>query len=230
MCGRYALHAHPEVVALQFGLAEPPAWRPRYNISPGTDVLAVRVDRHGARAARAYRWGLVPHWAKDPAIGRSLANARGESLAERPAFRDAFLRWRCLVPASGYYEWRTVAGAKQPWYLRPLDAPVFALAGIAALWHGPEGPLRSLALVTTEANALAARIHDRMPLMLAPQDYAAWLDPANTDPAALNALVRPYPPERMSAHAVSPRVNAALDDDAALIEPLPRGPLQPDLL
>jgi putative SOS response-associated peptidase YedK len=125
MCGRFALHANPDVVALQFGLDAAPALKRRYNVCPGTDVLAVRADRAGRRASGEYRWGLIPHWAKDPSIGQKLANARGESLEERPAFRDAFREWRCLVPASGYYEWQTIGRTKQPWYLSPLDAELF---------------------------------------------------------------------------------------------------------
>lgn len=236
MCGRYALHASPDVIALQFGLEAAqfgleaaPALAPRYNICPGGDVLAVRADKSGARRAELLRWGLIPHWAKDPAIGHRLANARGESLEQRPAFRDAFLGWRCLVPASGYYEWQSVARAKQPWYLAPRDTALFGLAGISSLWHGPAGPVRSVALITTAANALSARIHDRMPLIVAREDYAAWLDPRR-EPAELKALVRPYPAERMSAHAVSPRVNAPENDDATLVEPLRGGPAQADLL
>src|SRR6266850_1912024 len=162
MCGRYALHAHPEVVALQFGLDAVPRLEPHYNICPGAEVLAVRVDSQRNRVAKPYRWGLIPHWAKDPAIGRKLANARGESLAEKPAFRDAFRQWRCLVPASGYYEWQSVAGRKQPWYMRPSDAELFALAGLTALWHGLQGPVRSVSLITTAPNQLTASIHDRM--------------------------------------------------------------------
>lgn len=230
MCGRYALHANPEVVALQFGLAALPQLPRRYNICPGTDVLAVRTDARGARSTQVLHWGLVPQWAKNPSIGSKLANARGESLDEKPAFRDAFAQRRCLVPASGYYEWKTSGRIKQPWYLRPRDAPLFALAGISALWQGARGPLRSVALITTPANEVSARIHGRMPLIIAAENYAAWLDPRNADPLALKALVRPYLAERMSAHAVSPRVNALENDDAALIEPLRGGPSQADLL
>jgi putative SOS response-associated peptidase YedK len=229
MCGRYALHADPDVVALQFGLAAAPALKARYNICPGSDVLAISTDRHGARMAREHRWGLIPHWAKDPAIGNKLANARGEDLERRAAFRDAFLRWRCLVPASGYFEWRLVARAKQPWYLHPLDRPLFGLAGIAAVWHGPRGPVRSLALITGAPNALSARIHERMPLIIAPEDYAAWLDP-QAEVQALQRLVRPYPAERMGGYAVSPRVNTPDNDDAGLVEALAGGPRQRDLL
>jgi putative SOS response-associated peptidase YedK len=230
MCGRYALHAHPEVVALQFGLDAVPRLAPHYNICPGAEVLVVRVNSQRARVANPYRWGLIPHWAKDPAIGRKLANARGESLAEKPAFRDAFRQWRCLVPASGYYEWQSVAGRKQPWYLRPSDAELFALAGLTALWHGPQGPVRSVSLITTKPNQLTASIHDRMPAIVAPQDYAAWLDPGIRELEFLKRLVRPYPAERMTAHPVSARVNQPENDDPSLVEASSPGPLQHDLL
>lgn len=230
MCGRYALHAHSEVVALQFRLAAAPAFAPRYNICPGSEVLAVRADERGRRRVGEFRWGLIPHWAKDAAIGQKLANARGESLGEKPAFRDAFRRSRCLVPASGYFEWRSVAGSKHPWYLRPADERLFALGGLTSLWHGPQGTVRSVSLITTPPNRLTGPIHDRMPLILAPRDYDAWLDPGNDDVEALKALVRAYPAEEMRAFAVSPRVNAPANDDAALIEPLPEGPAQRDLL
>ena len=229
MCGRYALHANPDVIALQFGV-DAPALAARYNICPGTDVLAVRADPSGARRATRLRWGLVPHWAKDPSIGHRLANARGESLEERPAFRDAFLRGRCLVPASGYYEWQSAGRSKRPWYLAPTDAALFGLAGISSLWRGPRGPVRSVALITTPANALSARIHDRMPLVIAPEDYAAWLDPHHADAAALKALVRPYPAERMRAYPVAARVNSPDNDDASLLEPMAEPPPQRDLL
>jgi len=214
MCGRFALHANPDVVALQFGLESAPAFKPRYNICPGADILVVTHD-----GTDQHRWGLIPHWAKDPAIGNKLANARGESIADRPAFRDAFRQWRCLVPASGFYEWQTVAGQKQPWYMRPADAELFGLAGITSLWKG----VRSVSLITTAPNSLMQPIHDRMPVIVAPQDYATWLDPANQDVAALMSFVRAYPPARMQAWPVSTRVNQPENDDAALLEPaLPR--------
>src|ERR1041385_9089876 len=136
MCGRYSIHASPQVVALQFALEALPEFKPSYNVCPGSDILVVRVARDGRRGARQDRWGLVPHWAKDPSIGNKLAYARGESLAERPAFRDAFRRSRCLVPASGFYEWQLVAGRKQPWYFAPTDAELFGLAGITSFWNG----------------------------------------------------------------------------------------------
>ena len=226
MCGRYAIHANPEVVALQFALDEAPEFKPSYNVCPGTDVLVVRTDREAHRVAREHRWGLIPHWAKDPAIGNKLANARGESLAERPAFRDAFRQWRCLVPASGFYEWQTRAGRKYPWYFRPLDAELFALAGITALWRG----VRSVSLITTDPNELMRPIHDRMPVIVAPEDYAAWLDPRQRDARELMRFVRPYPAERMSAYRVGPRVSKPENDDPSLIAEAADGPAQRELL
>lgn len=213
MCGRYALHANPDVVALQFGLEAAPQFKASYNVCPGSEILVVRSDRDARRVARQHRWGLIPHWAKDPSIGNKLANARGESLAARPAFRDAFRQWRCLVPASGFYEWHSGA-YKQPWYLRPADAELFGLAGITALWNG----VRSVSLITTAPNTLMQSIHDRMPVIIAPEDYGAWLDPANHDTDELMNYVRPYPAERMAGWPVSVRVNKPENDEPSLIE------------
>jgi putative SOS response-associated peptidase YedK len=209
MCGRYALHSNPDVVALQFGLDQPPQFKASYNICPGTDILVVT-----GKGARQHRWGLIPHWAKDPAIGNKLANARGESIAERPAFRDAFRQWRCLVPASGFYEWQTIAGQKHPWYLHPRDAALFGLAGITSLWNG----VHSVSLITTAPNSLMQPIHDRMPVIVAPEDYAQWLDPANRETGQLMSFVRPYPADRMEGWPVSPRVNQPENDEPALLE------------
>jgi putative SOS response-associated peptidase YedK len=225
MCGRFALHASPEVVALQFALDEPPQFKARYNVCPGSEVVVVCAGREGGRVARHHRWGLVPHWAKEPSIGNQLANARGESLAERPAFRDAFRQWRCLVPASGFYEWQSVGRHQQPWYLTPTDAQLFGLAGITAIWHG----MRSVSLITTEPNELMRPIHDRMPVIIPAEHYAAWLEPANRDPASLMAHVRAYPAGRMTGWPVSPRVSEPENDDAALVEAV-EGPAQRGLL
>jgi putative SOS response-associated peptidase YedK len=208
MCGRYALHASPEVVALQFGLDAPPEFRTSYNVCPGTSVLTVRAGRDG-RTADLNHWGL----------GGRLANARAETIDEKPAFREAFRRWRCLVPASGYYEWKTVAGRKHPWYMRPADGALFGLAGVRAFWNGQH----TVSLITTAPNARVRTIHDRMPLIIAPEDYDAWLGAADPKP-----LLRPYAPERMHAHPVSTRVNRPENDDPSLIEE--EAPPQRDLL
>lgn len=202
MCGRYALHANPDLVALQFGLEEAPPFKSSYNICPGGDIAVVRLDREGRRVARQNGWGL-----------NKRANARGESLLERPAFRDAFRRWRCLVPASGFYEWQSVAGRKHPWYFKPSDADLFGLAGITSLWNG----VRSVSLITTAPNELMEPIHDRMPVIIEREDYAAWLDTSNQDAPAVLNFVRPYPAGRMKAHPVGLRVNQPENDDASLI-------------
>ena len=203
MCGRYSLHATPEVIALQFSLEAVPEFKRSYNVCPGTDILAIGNDRSGQRRARLLRWGA----------GGKMINARAETLAERPAFRNAFHRFRCLVPASGFYEWQKTGGGKRPWYVLPRDSALFALAGIVLLWQGA----RAIALVTTDANELMAPIHDRMPVIIPPAGCAAWLDAENPHPGA---LLRPFPSALMQAHAVSARVNAPANDDAALLEPI----------
>ncbi len=219
MCGRYALHAHPDVIALEFGLKHLPELEPRYNIAPSTDVLVVREDRERGRLADLYRWGLIPEWAKDPAIGNKLANARGETVADKPSFRAAFRRWRCLVPASGFYEWKSVGGRKQPYYIRPKGGELFALAGIGERWNGPDGPLHTVCLITTEPNELMREIHDRMPVIVPREDYAAWLDPGNQDAAKLKGLIRSLPAGRMEAYPVSKAVSYARNEGAELIVP-----------
>jgi len=197
MCGRYALHADPDVIALQFGLDALPEFKPSYNVCPGTEVLAIRQRRKAA----VLRWGA----------GNKLINARAETLLERPAFRNAFLQYRCLVPASGFYEWQAVAGRKQPWYVSPRGEPLLALGGIVLLWQG----VRSVAIVTTAANSLMAKIHDRMPVLVAPGSYDAWLGAGDA-----SALLVPAPGDAMQAHPVSLRVNAPANDDASLLQPI----------
>lgn len=217
MCGRYALHAQPEVIALQFGLAAPPVLAPRYNVAPGTRVLVVADG--GRRRAEFWLWGLVAPWARGVEGEKGVINARAESVAEKPMFRAAFRRQRCLVPASGYYEWQAAAGRKQPFYIRPADAPLFGFAGIYTLHPGAKGEAGTVAILTTGAGASTRAIHDRMPVILRPEDFARWLDPA-ADPAALLPLLGPYAPERLAFHPVSPRVNAVKNDDESCIAPL----------
>jgi putative SOS response-associated peptidase YedK len=220
MCGRYALHANPEVIALAFKLGLMPEIKAHYNIAPSTQILIVREDKERGRTADLYRWGLIPGWAKDPAIGNKLANARAETVAEKPSFRNAFKRWRCLIPASGFYEWKGVKGRKQPYYIYPKDRELFGIAGITELWQGPDGPVHTCAIITTAPNDLMKDIHDRMPVILKPEDYSTWLNPDNQATAGLKQLLKPYPTEAMAAHPVSTRVNTAKYDDPALIEPL----------
>lgn len=216
MCGRYALHSHPSVIALAFGLDTVPEFAPRYNIAPGTPVLAVRAGE-GCPQPALLRWGLIPGWAKDPAIGQRLINARAETLAEKPSFRNALRRRRCIIPADGYYEWQKTAAGKRPWYASPAEG-VFGFAGLWESWNGPEGPLATCCIVTCEANAQVRAIHERMPAILNPADYASWLDPQNPAP---QALLRPAPAAAIRLRPVSRRVNSVANDDAALIGPEP---------
>ena len=218
MCGRYALDSPPTLIKARFRLDECIDFAPRYNIPPGTEIPVIRQSPEGKRVLHLLRWGLVPHWAKDPAIGNKLNNARGESVAEKPAFRDAFKRRRCLIPASGFYEWHTEGKFKQPYFISLKSGEPLAMAGLWESWRGPEGEiLRTACIITTGPNAVMAPIHDRMPVILEPVHWAAWLA-APVDEIA--GLVRPLDPEGMQAWPVSRRVSKAVDDDPALIEPV----------
>lgn len=222
MCGRFSLHANPEVIALAFKVGLVPDWKARYNITPSSKIIIVREGVEAGRVATLCKWGLIPGWAKDPAIGNKLANARGETVDEKPSFRNAFKRSRCLIPASGFYEWKTVVGRKQPYYMHPLGAPLFAIAGITERWQGPEGVVETCAIITTGPNGVMSNIHDRMPVILSAEDHDAWLDPRNQSVAALKQLIKPCADSAMTAYAVSTRVNAPKNEDAGLIEPLGR--------
>jgi len=234
MCGRYELHSSPAAIALAFGLAQPPELAARYNIAPTDDVPIVRIGNDGERELVRMRWGLVPRWAKDPSIGARMINARGETLADKQSFRTAYRRHRCLLPADGFYEWRPAAhGAssgeparRRPQHVGMADGSLFGLAGIYERWLSEEGEvLDTCAIVTTDANALLLPIHDRMPVIIAPEHYARWLDPANADVAD---LIAPYPADAMACHAVSTRVNSVRHDDASLIEPVAQEEAEPE--
>jgi putative SOS response-associated peptidase YedK len=225
VCGRTSLTATPEELAEAFALDEVPALAPRYNIAPTQPMPAVRVfAATGKRRLGVLRFGLVPHWAKDPSVGARLINARSETAKARAAFRDPFRERRCLVPATGFYEWRRVNRDRQPYLLHRRDGRPMGLAGVWDRWRpapGVEGePIESCAILTTPANELVARLHDRMPLVLDPADFTLWLDPDVTDPARLLPLLRPYPAEEMVAVPVSPRVNSPHNDDPSLVEPI----------
>ena len=225
MCGRTSLTATPEELAEAFALDEVPALAPRYNIAPTQPMPAVRVfAATGKRRLGLLRFGLVPHWAGDPSVGARLINARSETAKARAAFRDPFRERRCLVPATGFYEWRRVNRDRQPYLLHRRDGRLMGLAAVWDRWRpapGVEGePIESCAILTTPANELVARLHDRMPLVLDPADFALWLDPQVTDPARLLPLLRPYPAEEMVAVPVSPRVNSPHNDDPSLVEPI----------
>jgi len=222
MCGRFTLFDSADSVAERFGLPDTPSFSPRYNIAPSQMVAAVRIPPGaGERELVTLRWGLVPSWAKDPAIGNRMINARAETVADKPAFRSAIRRRRCLVPADGFYEWKRVNGRKQPYYIRLEDGAIFAFAGLWESWAGPEhAAVESCTILTTVPNDLLRPVHDRMPVILSPRDYALWLSPAVQDPEALATLFHPYPPEEMIVFPVGTAVNNPKADTPALIEPL----------
>jgi len=218
MCGRYTLTADGETVRTAYGLADAPFdYRPRYNIAPMQDVLVVANGRHGRRAG-IMRWGLVPAWADDPQDGARMINARSETVAERSAFRDAFERRRCLIPADGFYEWRTAGNTKIPMRITLGEQP-FAFAGLWERWQkGDAAPLYTCSILTTTPAAAIASIHDRMPVLLRPEQYELWLDPA-ADPETLQSLLQPYAGPELQAYVVSTLVNKVENDGPECIAP-----------
>jgi putative SOS response-associated peptidase YedK len=225
MCGRYSLTSPVEGVRQVFGFLERPNLQARYNIAPTQEVAAVRLEPDSGGAAGRHlvmlRWGLIPAWAKDKAIGSRMINARAETLAEKPSFRAAFAKRRCLIVADGFYEWRKEAGAKQPYRAAMADGRPFAFAGLWEHWtdRADGSRVESCTIVTTQANELLQPIHPRMPVIVDPTDFDAWLD-VTVEPVAAQSLLRPYPAGSMTVYPVSPRVNSVANDDAALIEPL----------
>lgn len=247
MCGRYASSRQPEDLVEEFEIEPPPGQglprlEPDYNVAPTKDVYAVvqRPPSGGSeepaeRQLRAMTWGLVPFWAKDPSIGSRMINARMETVAEKPAFRRAFERRRAILPADGFYEWYLTERlnakgkpVKQPYYIHPRDGGVLAMAGLYEIWRDPtradDDPERfrwTTTVLTTTAEDALGRIHDRMPLMLTPEKYPAWLDPTLNDKATLLDLLEPALPGRLEARPVSTLVSNVKNNGPELIEPIP---------
>jgi putative SOS response-associated peptidase YedK len=218
MCGRYTLSTPGDLVAELVALEEAPQLTPRYNIAPTQEAPVVRLEPDGRRRLDLLRWGLVPHWAADPGIGNRLINARAETVAAKPAFRDAFRRQRCLVVADGFYEWRPEGGGKRPYHLRRLDRRPFALAGLWSRWQrGEAPPLETFTLLTCEPSEAVRPFHDRMPVILPVDRYAAWLAP-ESDPQELAALLVPYA-EPLEGVPVSTWVNAPAHEGPRCVEP-----------
>lgn len=230
MCGRFALSKSDRIDWAQFGVKRGPMLPPHWNLGPGRAIAVVRATDDGAEVAML-RWGLVPFWASDPAIGNRLANARAESAAEKPAFRAAFRARRCLIPADGFYEWQVVAGVsrKQPWFVERADGGVFALAGLWERWEptagtdpeqaNSDGVIETCTILTIAPNALMAPIHSRMPVIIPPAAYAPWLS-ADTSVSSARELLAAWEPAEWRAHRVGFRVNVTANDDAACIAPL----------
>lgn len=221
MCGRFTLAADQTTLSMTFpGFNIPEAPSPRYNIAPSQPV-AVVANRE-TRDLEFYKWGLIPFWAKDPAIGNRMINARAESLGEKAAFKHAYKRRRCVILADGFYEWHRPPGEKHkiPVRIQMRSGAPFAFAGLWESWKPEDAvPVLSCAIITCEPNALMAKIHPRMPVILDPEDFDRWLDPAPHDPGSLDGLLRPYDAEAMTAYPVSTLVNNPLNDDPGCIEP-----------
>lgn len=205
MCARFSLVADGEAIASFFELDQEIDWEPHYNIAPTEDAPAVALDKDGQRVFGTFRWGLVPFWADDPSIGVRMINARSESVAEKRAFREPFAHRRCLIAASAFYEWKSEGKTKQPYAIGRGDGRLLALAGIWDRWKRDDLVLRTCAILTTEANAAVAEVHDRMPVLLDPSDFDEWLD-RQTDIARLQAMLTPYDDEALEIRAVDPRV------------------------
>ena len=190
-------------IVTAFGLIDAPNLKPRFNIAPTQQIAAIKLDPEtGTRKLFMYRWGLIPSWADDPAIGNRMINARAESVAMKPAFRNAFNKGRCLIIADGFYEWQKIGLAKQPFFVRLKDDEPFAFAGLSERWHRASRIIDSATIITTEPNELMAGIHDRMPVILSPEDYDLWLETDFHGQGKLLEMLKPYPAEEMEAYPV----------------------------
>lgn len=223
MCGRFLISATPDSVAACFGLAVVPELHPRWNVAPTQSAPVVRLDASGARRLDPLRWGLVPHWAKDVSIGSRMINARSETAHEKPSFRSLLPRQRCLVVTDGFYEWKKEGDIKQPWCIRAADDGVFAFGGLWSTWQGEEGPLETFTILTTRPNRVLAPIHDRMPVIIQPESFETWLDPANGNIEVLQQLMEPVADDLLHAWPVSRLVNRPANDDPSCIEPVEAG-------
>lgn len=219
MCGRFALISPPDEIRRMFAYAERPNFPPRYNIAPTQPVALVHTEA-GGRHFRLARWGLIPSWVRDPARFSLLINARLESAADKPSFRAAMRRRRCLIPADGFYEWKKEPGGKRPFFIRARSRAPFAFAGLWETWTDRDGgETDSAAIVTCNANSLLAPIHDRMPVIVPPELYDAWLDCGRVDARQAAALLGPAPGDFLEAYEISTRVNSVRNDGAEILAP-----------
>ena len=222
MCGRFASITPPETMRQMFGTRNlVPNFPARFNLAPTQDVLAVRFNPETReRSLDPLRWGLIPHWAKDQSMGVKLINARAEGIADKPSFRDAFRRRRCIIPADAFYEWKAGTKPKRPHAVRRADHQLMALAGLWENWKAPDGQwVRTCTIITTAANTLVAQLHDRMPVILPPEDYGLWLgeEPATTE--ELKALLTPFQADQMEAYPVGFEVSKVASEGSGLLEP-----------
>ena len=222
MCGRFAFWITGKRLKKEFDLPAVPEITPRYNIAPGTDIASIRKRPEGEREFAMLHWGLIPSWAKDKKTGYRMINARAESIMKKPAFKNAFRYRRCLIPASGFYEWQKRDGRKRPWFITLRDTDVFAFAGLWERWKNPQDGneiIESCTIITTASNELVKPLHDRMPVILERADYERWLSRQTTD-KELVGLLRPFSSEKMTAWPVSTLVNSPTNDSPECIKPV----------
>jgi putative SOS response-associated peptidase YedK len=221
MCGRFVQYSDPEIYASHFDLDVVCQTTPRYNVAPTQPVLAIRETDAGKRELVPLRWGLVPFWSKGPDSRYSMINARAETVKSKPAYRNAFKHRRCLIPTEGFYEWQAEERGKRPYLIRRTDGEPFGMAGLWETWSDPEGePLESCTVIVTDANELVRSLHHRMPVILAPKDYAEWLNPGSKDTEALMKMLRPADPGLWELRQVSRKVNSPKNDAPDLLEPV----------
>ena len=222
MCGRFTLRTPAKELSKFFGVAVPQL-RLRYNIAPSQEIAAIRYGESGQREFAWLKWGLVPSWSKEPKTSYSTVNARAETVAQKPTFRNAFEKRRCLILADGFYEWQKTDGTKQPIYIHMQDDEPFAFAGLWERWHKDDQEIESCTIIVTDANELMEPFHDRMPVILSPDDYDLWLDPEFEGKEKLQELLRPYPSDQMEAYPVSTIVNSPKHDEEKCIERVKSG-------
>jgi putative SOS response-associated peptidase YedK len=220
MCGRFRLGKGREALKEYFGADADVEWSPRYNIAPTDLIPAVRQNAvRPVRELSLLRWGLIPYWSKDASSSYKMINARSETAATAPAFREPLKQRRCLIPADGFYEWKKLGKAKQPYCFTLRDESIFAFAGLWDRWKGPDGnALETCSILTTSPNELTAAVHDRMPAILLPQNYELWLDPGFEDLREIREMLQPFPAALMKSYPVSTRVNAVKNDDPQCAE------------
>lgn len=219
MCGRFTLHKPADTITREFHLAAVPDLEARYNIAPAQNVLAIRRLLDGNEAV-TLKWGLIPSWAKDAGIGSKLINARSETVTEKPSFREAFKKRRCIIPADGFYEWQRTGSQKRPFYFKLKDDRLFGFAGLWAKWLTPDGEtLETCSILTTEANEVLRPVHERMPVILPPDSYELWLDEDVSKQNLRRELLRPYPALAMAAYPVSLAINSPQRQGTELVRP-----------
>ncbi len=221
MCKRFALWVPPGTISRYFKVSVPVDLRPRYNIAPGQKVLAVRQIPDHPRDAAHFQWGFIPAAAGDESIGRSMTCARAETVSKKPEFREAFRARRCIIPASGYYEWENGSESTRPFLVRPKGADFFAFAGLWETWNSPgtREDITSCSIITTQANDALSRVNERMPVIIGFKDFSLWLDPYTSDEEKLALLMKPWPSEQVTFYQVDAAVNDPSNDYASLIEP-----------